>query len=355
MKKILCALLLLCLAATPALAEKFDAKERFGSDTLYVYNYGEYIDMQVIYDFESEYGVRVVYDNYGTNEEMYTKLMSATYDVLVPSDYMIERLIRENMLQPIDKSVVDNLDNLYEGVRDLEFDPDNTYSVPYLWQNVGIVYDKRHVDPELIEEKGFSIYLDPAFDGHAYMYDSERDSFMMAFKALGYSANTEDPDEIRAAYEWLREVDRTVHPSYVQDEVIDSMANGEKWLAVMYSGDAAYVLSMNENMGYCAPREGTNLCVDCMVIPANAENPGLANLFIRYILEYEPSLMISEETCYASPNAQVLEELSGEDGDFCDNAAYLPRTGYELDEIFHDNEALRQQLSEMWIKVKLHE
>ena len=349
-------LALLALNVTGALGENYDPVKEFGSDVLNVYNWGEYIDKQVITNFEKEYKVRVNYSLFSSNEEMYTKLMSgASYDVLVPSDYMIERLIKENMLQPIDHSVVDNLDLLAEGVRNLSFDPDNTYMVPYLWQTVGIVYDTRKIDREVIEAQGWNIYLDPAYDGHAYMYDSERDAFMIAFKALGYSANTENAEEIQAAYDWLRQMDKAVHPSYVTDEVIDSMANGEKWMALVYSGDAAYILSENENMGYCTPHQGTNIAVDAMVIPANASNPKLANVFIKYILEHDNSLMISEEVGYASANAEVLAELSGPGGEYEDNEAYLPRSDYELDEFFHDNEVLKKTLSELWIKVKLHE
>ena len=351
MKKVWAMVLAVSLLAVPMMALAAD-------DVLNIYNWGEYIDKQVITNFEKEYKVRVNYDVYDSNETMYTKLMSgASYDVIIPSDYMIERLIREKKLQPLDHSIVDNLDNLAEGVRGYQqYDPDNTYSVPYLWQTVGIVYDTTKIDPEAMEAQGWNAFLNPDYKGHVYMYDSERDAFMVALKALGYSANTDDPAELEAAYNWLREMDKTVRPSYVTDEVIDAMAAGEKWMALVYSGDAAYILSENEDMGYCTPSQGTNVAVDAMVIPANASNPELANKFIKYILDYENSLMISEEVGYASANAQVLEELSGEGGDYEGNDAYVPRDGYELDEIYHDiPEDLRSQYSSMWIKVKLHE
>ena len=351
MKKILTALLIMSLLAVPAMALADDG-------VLNVYNWGEYIDKQVITNFEKEYNVRVNYSLFSSNEEMYTKLLSgAAYDVIVPSDYMIERLIKEKKLQPLNHSIVNNLDNLTEGVRSYQqYDPDNTYSVPYLWQTVGIVYDTTKIDPEEMEAQGWNAFLNPEYKGHVYMYDSERDAFMVALKALGYSANTDDPVELEAAYNWLREMDKNVRPSYVTDEVIDAMAAGEKWMALVYSGDAAYILSENEDMGYCTPYQGTNVAVDAMVIPANAANPELANKFIKYILEYENSLMISEEVGYASANAQVLEELSGEGGDYEGNEAYIPRSGYEKDEIYHDiPEDLRSQYSSMWIKVKLHE
>lgn len=348
MKKLISALLLICLTVLPLTSLAAD-------DVLNVYNWGEYIDKQVIYDFEKEFNCRVNYSIFSSNEDMYIKQKANSYDVMIPSDYMIERLLKEKRLQAIDKTVVTNLSVLTDGVLNMAYDPDNTYSVPYLWQTVGIVYDKTKVDPAKVEEKGWDIFLDPELEGHVYMYDSERDAFMVAFKALGYSMNTESEEEIQAAFEWLRNMDKAVHPSYVTDEVIDSMCNGEKWLALVYSGDAAYILSENEDMAYCAPGQGTNVAVDAMVIPADAANPELANKFINFILDYDNAVRISEEVGYASSNAQVLEELSSEGGAYEGNEAYIPRSGYEKDEMFHDNEVLRKELSELWIKVKLHE
>ena len=321
---------------------------------LNVFNWGEYIDtdMNVIREFERKYNCRVNYKTYESNEILYTQIMAGdSWDILIPSDYMIERLIREKKLQPIDKSIVTNLDLLTPGVQNLEFDPDNTYMVPYLWQTVGIVYDKTKIDPAKVEEMGWEIFRDPEYEGHTYMYDSERDAFMIAFKALGFSANTENEEEIQAAYEWLLDMNSAVHPSYVTDEVIDAMAQGHKWLALVYSGDAAYILSENEDMAYCTPKQGTNIAVDAMVIPANASNPKLANLFIKYILDYDASLAISTDVGYASANAQVLTELSGPGGAYEGNSAYLPRAGYPLDEFYHDNETLRTRLSDLWFKV----
>ncbi len=330
-----------------------EANEKYGSSTLKFYNWGEYIGDDVISNFEKEYGVDVISEYFDSNEAMYTKLQAGdTYDVLVPSDYMIERLINEDMLQPIDKSVVTNLGNLYDGVKNLGYDPDNTYSVPYFWGNVGLVYNKNNVPEEEIKAEGYNILKNQKYKGNIYIYDSERDAFMVALKALGYSMNTENEEEINAAYEWLKEVNATMEPSYVTDEVIDAMANGNKDIAVVYSGDAAYILSENEDMGFIAPDEGTNLWSDAMVIPKNAENPKLANEFINYILNYEPSYSNSSAVGYASSNAEVLEEMSGEGGEYFKNEAYLPRTDYDKDEIFKDNEVLRTKLSELWSKVK---
>ncbi len=355
MKKILSVLLILALAAMTVTAFGEDAGEDFGGVTLNIYNWGEYIDegQQTLREFEKKYNCRINYKTYESNEILYTQLQGgdSNWDILVPSDYMIERMISKDMLQPIDKEIVTNLDNLAEGVRNLYFDPDNTYSVPYLWQTVGIVYDTTKIDPETVEEKGWEIFRDPAYAGHTDMYDSERDAFMIALKALGFSANTEDDAELQAAYEWLLDMNSAVKPYYVTDEVIEDMAQGYKWLALVYSGDAAYALSENEDMAFCSPKQGTNIAVDCMVIPKTASNPRLANLFIKYILDYDASLAISTDLGYASPNAEVLAELSGPGGDYEGNSAYLPRAGYELDEFYHDSPVLQTKLSEMWIKV----
>lgn len=323
----------------------------FEGQTLKLYNWGEYIGENTISDFEKRYNVKVLTELFDSNEMMYTKLQAGDkYDVLVPSDYMIERLIREDMLQPIDKSKITNIGNIADGVLNLEFDPDNTYSIPYFWGSVGLVYNKNNVDPAEIEEKGWDILKDTKYKGNIYMYDSERDSFMVALKALSFSMNTENDDEIQKAYEWLMEVNDTMEPSYVTDEVIDSMINENKDIAVVYSGDAAYIISENPDMGYCMPSVGTNLWSDAMVIPKNAENPELANEFINYILEYTPSEDNSLTVGYTSSNKDVLNDLSN--GEFEGNEAYMPRTDNENDEIFHDNEVLRRKLSDLWIRVK---
>ncbi len=334
-------------------ASSEDAIEKYGSDTLKVYNWGEYIGESVISDFEKEFGVKVVYEVFDSNEMMYTKLQAGdAYDVLVPSDYMIERLMNEEMLQPLDLSLIPNIGNLADGVKNLPYDPDNTYSVPYFWGSVGIVYNQNNVDAADLEAEGYNILKNEKYADKIYMYDSERDSFMVAFKALGYSMNTQNPDEIQAAYEWLMEQRKTMNPAYVADEVIDGMINGNKDMAVVYSGDAATILAENEEMGFFLPNEGTNLWSDAMVIPANAENPKLAHEFINYILSYEASMDNSETVGYASSNQEVLDELSGEGGYFEGNEAYLPRDGYDKDEVFEDNQVLKEQLTQLWIKVK---
>lgn len=330
-----------------------EAVETYGSDTLKLYITGEYLGENVISDFEKQFGVKVIIEYFDSNEMMYTKLQAGDrYDVVIPSDYMIERLMSDDYLQPIDHALVPNLENLDDAVLGMSYDPDNTWSVPYFWGSVGIVYNHENVDPAVIEAQGWEILRNTDYAGHLYIYDSERDSFMMAFKALGYSMNTSDADEINAAYEWLLTLNNTMEPVYVTDEVIDGMMNGYKDLAVVYSGDATVILDENEEMSFFMPSEGTNIWCDAMVIPKNAENPKLAHEFINYMLTYEAAFDNTETVGYTSPNAEVFEEMTSSADLYAENAAYLPRSGYEKDEMFHDNQILMRELSKLWIKVK---
>lgn len=329
------------------------AVEKYGSNVLKLYLPGEYLGENVISDFEKQYGVRVIVENFDSNEMMYTKLMAGDrYDVIIPSDYMIERLMNEDFLQPLDKSMIPNMENMSDAVLGMSYDPDNTYSIPYFWGSVGLVYNHENVDPAVIESEGWEVLRNTDYAGHIYIYDSERDSFMMAFKALGYSMNTEDPNEINDSYEWLLQMNNTMSPVYVTDEVIDGMMNGYKDIAVVYSGDAAVVLDENEDMSFYMPSQGTNIWCDAMVIPQNAENPKLAHEFINYMLTYEAAFDNTETVGYTSPNAEVFEEMTSSEDLYADNAAYLPRSGYDKDEMFHDNQTLMRELSKLWIKVK---
>ena len=328
-----------------------DPVEKYGSDTLKLFTWGEYLGENVISDFEEQFGVNVIIEYFDSNEMMYTKLQGGdSYDVLIPSDYMIQRLIAEDMLQPIDKSLIPNMEVLTDGVKNLAFDPENEYSVPYFWGTVGLVYNTQNVPAELIEEQGWNILKNTDYAGDIYMYDSERDSFMVALKALGYSMNTENDEEIDEAYQWLLELNDTMDPAYVTDEVIDNMMNGTKDIAVVYSGDAAVVLDENPDMDFYMPEEGTNVWCDSMVIPSNAQNPLLAHEFINFMLSYDAAYDNTITVGYASTNDEVLHDVA--ENEYAENSAYLPRENYEKDEVFVDNEVMRQKLSQLWLKVK---
>ena len=331
-----------------------DAIEKYGSDTLKLYITGEYMSEDLIPNFEEEFGVDVIVEYFDSNEMMYTKMQAGdAYDVVIPSDYMIQRMMKEDSLQELDLSLIPNLDNLTPEVTNLPYDPDNTYSVPYFWGSVGIIYNHNNVDPKVVEEQGYDILRNEEYRDRIYIYDSERDSFMMALKALGYSMNTDDPEEIYDAYEWLLDMNDKMNPTYVTDEVIDGMMNGNKDIAVVYSGDATYIQSENEDMSFWMPNEGTNLWYDAMVIPKNAQNPLLAHEFINYTLTYEAALANSEYVGYTSPNEEVMLELSDpEEGMYGAYEAYVPRDGYEKDEVFQDNPVIKKTIAELWIKVK---
>ncbi|KSV58017.1 extracellular solute-binding protein [Acetivibrio ethanolgignens] len=326
----------------------------YEGQTLHVYNWGEYTGENIIRNFEEKTGARIIMEHYESNEQMYIKIANGeAYDVLVPSDYMIERLISEELLQKLDPSRLDCMAELSDEVKGLPYDPENEYSVPYFWGNVGIVYDKTKVDIEDLEKEGFAIFLNEKYKGDIYLYDSERDSFMMALKSLGYSMNTSDDAELQKAYQWLVQCVETMEPEIVTDEIIDNMAQGRKALGVIYSGDASYVMSENENMGFYLPKKGTNLWSDAMVIPANAKNPELAHEFINYISSYEGAYDNSSYVGYTSPNRAVVEELSGESGDYEGINAYIPRTDNEKDEVFQFDEQTRKLISNLWSKVKI--
>lgn len=327
----------------------------YAGQTLHVYNWGEYTGENIISGFEELTGAKVVMDNFDSNEQMYIKVANGdAYDVLVPSDYMIQRMMQEDMLQKLEPETrKECLSELADAIKGLPYDPKNEYSIPYFWGTVGIVYDKTKVSEEDLENEGWNIFLDQKYKGDIYLYDSERDSFMMALKALGYSMNTTSADELNVAFNWLVQCVQTMDPEIVTDEIIDNMAQARKALGLIYSGDAAYVMSENENMGFYMPTSGTNLWSDAMVIPKNAKNPKLANEFIRYITSYDAAMDNSSYVGYTSPNKEVMEELGGKGGDYDGINAYTPRSGYDKDEVFQYDEATRKIIADLWSRVKV--
>ena len=334
---------------------KSAGSQPYAGQTLHVYNWGEYTGENIISGFEELTGAKVIMDNFDSNEQMYIKVANGdAYDVLVPSDYMIQRMMQEKMLQKLEPETrKECLGELVDAIKGLPYDPKNEYSIPYFWGTVGIVYDKTKVSEEDLEKDGWDIFLDQKFKGDIYLYDSERDSFMMALKALGYSMNTTSQDELNAAYNWLIQCVQTMDPEIVTDEIIDNMAQARKALGLIYSGDAAYVMSENENMGFYMPKSGTNLWSDAMVIPKNAKNPKLANEFIRYITSYDAAMDNSSYVGYTSPNKEVTEELGGKGGDYDGINAYTPRSGYDKDEVFQYDEATRKIIADLWSRVKV--
>ena len=322
-------------------------------EELRVYNWGEYIDESKITQFEKKFNAKVIYDRFTSNEQMYHKLQDGTkYDVLIPSDYMIQRMIEENKLQKLDKSLIPNAENVMSTLKGLDYDPTNEYSMPYFWGNVGILYNKDKVDIKDLENDGWNIFLNTKYKDRTYFYDSERDGFLVALKALGYSANSSDPKELEEAYNWLKQMMETMQPVFAMDEIVDYMGSGLKDLAVLYSGDATLALLDNDKLDYYVPKEGTNLWTDAMVIPENAPNPKLAHEWINFMLEAEISQANSEEVAYTSPIESVVKDLTSEGGMFYEVDSYHVRTGYDKDEIFKYDETLKQIMGKFWSEIK---
>lgn len=318
---------------------------------LKVYNAGEYIDLSLLEKFEEEFNCTVIYETFESNEMMYTKLSSGeSYDILIPSDYMIERLIKEDYLQALDWKLIPNRENLMEDVLDQSYDPGNRYSCPYFWGTVGILYDKTVVDEEDLKE-GWDLLRDTKYKGQLYMYDSERDSFMIALKALGYSMNTTDEEEIQDAYNWLIEQRDTMDPIYAGDDVIDNMISGNKAMAVVYSGDASYIISENENMAYLTPSQGTNVWYDAMLITRDCNEVDLAHEFINFMLRDDNALANTEEVGYTSPVVSAFEEMK--ETTYEGISSYIPEIDNEDNEIFgYQAPAIKQKYAELWTKVK---
>ena len=328
----------------------------YAGQTLYIYLPGEYMGEEIVPMFEEQTGATVIVENFDSNEQAYIKVTNGeSYDIIIPSDYMIQRLMEEGYLQKLDRSLITCWDELDEAVLSPAFDPNNEYSVSYFWGTVGIVYDKTKVSEEDLKEQGYGIFLNQKYKGDIYLYDSERDSFMMALKDLGYSMNTENVEELQEAYEWLVQCVTTMKPEIVTDEIIDNMAQGRKALGLCYSGDATYIMSENENMGFYMPEEGTNRWYDSMVIPTTAESVELAHEFMNFISSYDMAYANSDWVGYTSPNLAVKEDLSSEEeeGSYAGINAYIPRTDHPLDEVFVFNDEVKKLMGNLWSKVKI--
>ncbi|MCF0134384.1 MAG: extracellular solute-binding protein [Blautia sp.] len=321
------------------------------SHVLKVYNAGEYMDLSLLDKFEEENNCTVIYETFESNEMMYTKLASGEeYDVLIPSDYMIERLIREEYLQAIDWKKIPNKSGLKEEVLNQSYDPGNRYGCPYFWGTVGILYDTTVIDEEDLEQ-GWELLKNQKYKGNLYMYDSERDSFMIAMKALGYSMNTTDENEINDAYNWLIEQRDTMEPIYAGDDVIDNMISGNKAMAVVYSGDAAYIMSENENLEYLTPNQGTNIWYDSMVITKDCSEVDLAHAFINFMIAEENALSNTTEVGYTSTVQSAYDAMIV--GDYEGISAYIPEIDNPDSEIFgYQDPKVKQMYADLWTKVK---
>jgi len=318
--------------------------------TLYVYNWGDYIDESLIAEFEAETKMKVVYDTYATNEDMYVKMKSggSTYDVIFPSDYMLTRMLEEDMLAKLDLLKIPNAQHIEERFRGLDYDPDNAYSVPYTWGTVGILYNTTMVD-EVVDS--WDILWDPKYAKEILMLDSQRDSIAVALLKLGYSINTLDPHELEEAGELLKE-QKPLVLAYVVDEGQDKMIAGEAALAVVWSGEATNARMENPDLAFAIPKEGTNVWFDVMAVPKDAKNKDGAMRFINFMNDPEIALRNAEYTGYATPNKAARDMLPREIAE--DRSIYPEEEDLVDAEIFVN---LGQTLSiydRIWTEVKAH-
>lgn len=304
---------------TSITVEDSDYYTRFKNDglSINVYNWGEYIPdgseegtLSLNDEFTRLTGIRVNYSTYATNEELYAKLKGggSSYDVIVPSDYMISRMIKEDMLETLDFSNIPNYKNIMQKFLSPEYDPQAEYSVPYTWGTVGIIYDKTALDGEDI---GWDILWDEQYTDSVLMFDNPRDAFAIAENLLGISLNSEDTDELKRAAEKLTDQKKIVQ-AYVMDEIFDKMGAGEAIIAPYYAGDAVTLMDDFENLGFVIPESGTNLFIDAMCIPRGSRNKEAAEMYINFMCEADAAYAVSDFIGYSTPNQKAYEMLDDE-------------------------------------------
>ncbi|MBP5305792.1 MAG: ABC transporter substrate-binding protein, partial [Lachnospiraceae bacterium] len=282
---------------------------------LYIYNWGEYMDKDVLKIFEEETGLKVKYDEYDTNETMYPKVATGAvkYDVVCPSDYMIQRMREEDLLAEIDFNNIPNIQYIGEQYlqSSKEFDPENKYSVPYCWGTVGILYNKTMIDEPI---DSWSVLFDEKYQDNILMQKSVRDAYCVALKYLGYSLNSTDDDELNAATKLLKDQKASgVVQAYVVDEVRDKMIGDSAAIGVIYSGEAIYTKRENPNLEYVVPKEGSNVWIDSWVIPKNAEHKENAEKFINFLCRPDIALKNFEYITYSTPNTEAQKLIEDED------------------------------------------
>ncbi len=338
MKHFLCLILclvLLCACCVTAFAESEvevvdeDYYTKFqGQDiSISVYNWGEYISdgsdglLDVNAAFEELTGIRVLYTTFATNEELYAKLKSGgtSYDIIIPSDYMVARMIAEDMVQPLNFENIPNVRFLDEQYLYTDFDPEGAYSIPYTWGTVGIIYNTQYVDEE--DTHSWDILWDERYMGEILMFSNSRDSFAIALKRLGYSMNSTSEEELRDACESLKDQKMLVQ-AYVMDEIFDKMEGEEAMIAPYYAGDAITMADENPNLAFSIPDEGTNRFIDSICIPSNAKQKEAAEMYINFLCEPEVAAQNIEFIGYSTPNLAAYELL---DEDMQQNEIAYPR------------------------------
>ncbi len=299
--------------------EAYYSRFRDAGISINVYNWGEYISdgsedgtLNVNAEFTKLTGIKVNYTNYATNEELYAKLKGggASYDIIIPSDYMISRMIKEGMLQKLDYDNIPNFSYITDTFVDPTYDPENEYSVPYTWGTVGIIYDTTLIDipPEEID---WDILWNDDYADRILMFDNPRDAFAIAELRLGYSLNTEDEKELNECAELLKDQKKVVQ-AYVMDEIFDKMGAGEALVAPYYAGDAVTLMDEYEDLGFVIPKSGTNLFIDAMCIPVGAKQKEAAEMYINFMCEPDIAYATTTYIGYSTPNSAAYDMLDDE-------------------------------------------
>ncbi|TCL55575.1 spermidine/putrescine transport system substrate-binding protein [Hydrogenispora ethanolica] len=344
MKKVLGILFVLAISISALLLGGCGAPKK----ELNVYNWGDYIDESVLRDFEKKYQIKVNYDTFTTNEDMYVKIKAggSHYDVLVPSDYMIKRMIDEGMLEKLDFAKIPNYRYIGAAFKNLGYDPRNEYSIPYMWGTVGILYNKTMVTGQ---PDSWKILWDKKYAKQILMLDSQRDSIGITLKMLGYSLNSKDPAELEQAKKALIE-QKPLVLAYVVDEVKDKMISGEAALAVVWSGDAVYCQRENNDLGYFIPKEGSNLWFDALVIPKGSQHKKEAELFLNYLCETGIAYRNADYIGYASPHTGAVKKLPR---DLTSDRSFYPLPeDLKNSEVFVDLGSRMKDFDRIWTEVK---
>ncbi len=308
----------------PVFAKELDYSNLRGTE-INVYNWGEYISdgaegtLDVNKEFEKETGIKVNYTTFDSNENMYNKIKGggANYDIVIPSDYMVERMINEGLLEKIDLKNIPNYKNILDKYKNLYFDPNNEYSVPYNVGMVGLVYNTKMVNEK---PNSWEIMWDEDYAGQILMFNNSRDAFMIAQILNGIDLNTVDSNDWHIAYDKLK-AQKPVVQSYVMDEVFNKMESGEAAMAAYYAGDCLTMMDNNPDLDFVYPKEGTNIFVDSICVPAGCQNKEGAEAYINFLLREDVALANAEYLCYATPNAAVL---ANEDYSLRDNKYLYP-------------------------------
>ncbi len=351
MKKKIISLILVC-AAFISLACCGDSGSTGEAQSINVYNWGEYIDQSVLDDFEAETGIKVNYTTYASNEEMYSKIVSgaASYDVIIPSEYMISKMINEDLLAELNFDNIPNYKYIGEEYKGLSYDPDEKYSVPYTWGTVVIVYNTKFVDEEDVKDESINLLWNEKYAGNILMFDNPRDAFALAHIKLGHSMNTTNPDDWYEAAEELKKQKPLVQ-AYVMDQIFDKMLNEEAYIATYYAGDAITMMDENENLAAYVPREGANMFFDSMCVLKSSRNKEAAEKFINFMCETEIAVRNAEEVWYAIPHTAAFEALDPEQSG--DPLVYPSQEVKDKCEVFVNlNEETLILQSELWINLK---